>query len=190
MITEVPLQDSGDGRHCKGNERPLVGVEALSGFDQPGAGDLQQILLVLAAVQESAGERVGEPKVGAHHLVKNLLTLLRSYLARFSQQLEGTVSQLVTLDLLPGLCIPARTAGEQASFGKGREIGFGRFQHERDTLHSLWVWRLARPRRNPDNHIAELWTSSARARIRRSGAKRPTPARCRDELGDTAEHGD
>ena len=58
MITEVPLQDSGDGGHGERDEGTLLGGEALSGLDQAGPGDLQQVLLVLPAVQEAPRQRL------------------------------------------------------------------------------------------------------------------------------------
>jgi hypothetical protein len=34
-------------------------VESLARFDEPSAGDLKQVLLILTAMQEPAGERFG-----------------------------------------------------------------------------------------------------------------------------------
>src|SRR5512133_397361 len=50
MIAKVPLEYAGDRRHGKANERPLMRVKSLARFDQSCTGDLQQVILVLAAM--------------------------------------------------------------------------------------------------------------------------------------------
>jgi hypothetical protein len=73
MITEMPLEYASDRRHRKSNERPLVGSTS-AGLDQPRACHLEQVLLILAAMQEPACQRLSQPQVGSGHLVEDLLT--------------------------------------------------------------------------------------------------------------------
>jgi hypothetical protein len=61
MITEVPLEQASDRRHCETNKGALVRVEPSARFNQPSAGDLHQVLVVFAAMHEAAGQRFGQP---------------------------------------------------------------------------------------------------------------------------------
>jgi len=48
-------------------------IESLTRLDEPSAGHLKQILLVLAAMQETTGESLGQPKMGTNDVVDDLL---------------------------------------------------------------------------------------------------------------------
>jgi hypothetical protein len=40
MITKMPLENSGYGRHRESDERALMRIKTAAGFDQSGARDL------------------------------------------------------------------------------------------------------------------------------------------------------
>jgi hypothetical protein len=61
VITKVPLEHAGDGRLREAHERTLVRIEAQAGLDKSGIGDLDEILLVLSAMQELSGKLLGQP---------------------------------------------------------------------------------------------------------------------------------
>jgi hypothetical protein len=63
MITKVPLEDPGDGRFRESHERALIRIEAQASLDESGVGDLDEVLLVLSAIQELPGEFLSEPQV-------------------------------------------------------------------------------------------------------------------------------
>jgi hypothetical protein len=130
MITKVPLEYAGDGRHGKANERPLTRVKSMARFDQSCAGDLQQVLLVLAAMYEPAGERSGQPQVRADDLVKDLLTPGGASGLSLEKKVAGTFGEFFARRLL--------VSRSERNFGD---------RHKRDTLRNeLRVWRASRPR--------------------------------------------
>jgi hypothetical protein len=100
MITKVPLEYAGDGRHGKANEGTLMRVKSLARFDQSRACNLQQILLVLAAMQEPAGERSGQPQVRADDLVKDLLPPGRAAGLGLKEKVVGTFGEFFARRLL------------------------------------------------------------------------------------------
>src|SRR5215213_2451541 len=63
MITEVPLQDPGDGGHGERDERTLLGSEALGSLNQACASNLKQVLFVLSAVKKAPRQCLREPEV-------------------------------------------------------------------------------------------------------------------------------
>ena len=73
MITEMSLEHPGDGWHREAHERALMWVEPLTGFDQSGAGDLQEVFLVLAAMRKPPGQRLCQPQMGGDHFVEDPL---------------------------------------------------------------------------------------------------------------------
>jgi len=121
MITEVPLQDSRDGGHGERDERTLLGSEALGSLNQACAGDLQQVLLVLPAVKKAPRQRLGEPEVRGDHLIDDLLALVFTDLTGPAQQGDGTVSELLSLRLLWGLCVLISTVGQHGRGNGGME---------------------------------------------------------------------
>jgi len=74
MITEMTFEYASDGWHGKTDKRPLMRIESLTCLHQSSAGNLKQVLLVLAAMQEPAGKRFGQPQMGADNLINDLLT--------------------------------------------------------------------------------------------------------------------
>jgi hypothetical protein len=66
VITEVSLDHAGDGRTGEGGEGALCRVVAARGLDQTAAGDLAEIVIVLTAPPEAAGDGVGQPEVIEH----------------------------------------------------------------------------------------------------------------------------
>jgi hypothetical protein len=63
VITKVPLEHPGDRRLGEADERALVWIEAQARLDKPGVRDLNEILLVLSAVQELSGKSLGQPQM-------------------------------------------------------------------------------------------------------------------------------
>ena len=63
MITKVPLEHPRDGRLREANERALVRIEAQAGLDKPRVRDLDEIFLVLSAIQELSGKLLGQPQM-------------------------------------------------------------------------------------------------------------------------------
>ena len=78
MITEVPLEYAGDRRHREADERPLVRIEAPTCLNESGAGNLEEVLVILAAMGEPPGQCFGQPQMGRDDLVEDLLSLRRT----------------------------------------------------------------------------------------------------------------
>ena len=100
MITKVPLEYAGDRRYGKANERPLMRVESLARFDQSSSCHLEQVILVLTAIQEPTSQRSGQPQVRADDLVKNLLTPGRPSGLGLKEKVVGTFGEFFAGRLL------------------------------------------------------------------------------------------
>jgi hypothetical protein len=74
----------------------LVRIEANAGLDEAGVRDLDEILLILSAMQELPGEPLGEPQVGGDYLVKDLLPTDGACRLRLEKQLTRTFGQFFT----------------------------------------------------------------------------------------------
>ena len=70
-------------------------IEAKAGLYKTCGRNLDEILLVLAAMQELSGEPLGQPKVRGDYLVKDLLPPNGSCRLGFDKQLTRTVSQIL-----------------------------------------------------------------------------------------------
>jgi hypothetical protein len=77
----------------------LAWIKALTGFDQPSAGDLQQIFVVLAAMHESAGQGLCQPKMRGDYLIENPLAFGGSCRLGRNEEVVGTFSELFAGDL-------------------------------------------------------------------------------------------
>lgn len=93
MITEMTLEYAGDRWHGKTDERPLMRIESVACLHQPGTCDLEQILLVLAAMQEPAGKGFGQPQMRADNLIDDLLTPGRTCSLSLDEKVMGAVGQ-------------------------------------------------------------------------------------------------
>jgi hypothetical protein len=100
MITEVPLEHARDRRYRKANERALVRIESLAGFDQSSTRDLEEVFLVLAAMREPPRQRFSQPEMGSHNLIQDLLTPGRTDRLGFQKELVGTFGESCLRGLL------------------------------------------------------------------------------------------
>src|SRR5215211_4543757 len=100
MITEVPFEYAGDRWHRKANERALVRIESLAGFDESSTRHLEEVLLVLAAMCEPPRQRFSQPEMGNDDLVKDLLTSGRTCRLGFQEQLMRTFGESIPRGLL------------------------------------------------------------------------------------------
>ena len=109
-----------------------MGVEALAGLNQSGAGNLDQVLWVFAAMHKPPGERFSQPEMGRHHLSNDPLSLHRARRLGSNEKIMSVGRKLLPGDLL------ARKSGR--SFGD---------RHERVTLREeMRVWRASRPQQD------------------------------------------
>ena len=63
MIAEMPLEYASDRRHRERDKRPLMRVKALTGLNQSGAGDLHEVVRILAAIHEPPCQLLSQPQV-------------------------------------------------------------------------------------------------------------------------------
>jgi hypothetical protein len=76
VVTEVPLDLAGDGRHGVALEGvAALGVVPVDGLDQAEGGDLAQVLEALAAAAEASGEAVRHGQPGLDDLVAERVAL-------------------------------------------------------------------------------------------------------------------
>jgi hypothetical protein len=107
----------------------LKRIESLTRFDQASACDLEQVLLVLPAMQEPASKGFGQPQVRTDDLVNDLLTPGRTRSLSFEKEVLSTLGEF-----FPGGLRAIRN-----------ERGVGD-SHQRDTLRvELRAWRASRP---------------------------------------------
>jgi hypothetical protein len=96
MITKVPLEHSGDGRLRESHERALMRIEAQAGLDKTGVRDLDEIILILSAMQELSGKLLGQPQVRSDHLVEDLLAPNWAGRLGLDEQFARMVGELLT----------------------------------------------------------------------------------------------
>ena len=119
MITKVSLEHSSDRGHRKADKRALMRIEAPAGFDQSGARDLQEVFLVLAAMQEPARQRLRQPEMRRDHFIEDLLAFGRPRSLCLNEEVLRTFGKLFAQDL-----------------GRRKDGSFGD-RHERDTLRQV-----------------------------------------------------
>jgi hypothetical protein len=100
MITKVPLQHPRNGRFRESHERALVRIEAQASLDKPGVSDLDEVFLVLSAIQELSGEFLSQPQMRGDHLIKDLLAPDWASRLGLDEQCAGTFGQLLTSRML------------------------------------------------------------------------------------------
>ncbi|HEX7210425.1 MAG TPA: hypothetical protein VF241_05865 [Propionibacteriaceae bacterium] len=109
-----------------------MGVEALAGLNQSGAGNLDQVLLVFAAMHKPPGERFSQPEMGRHHLSNDPLSLHRARRLGSNEKIMSVGRKLLPGDLM------ARKS--ERSFGD---------RHERVTLREeMRAWRASWPQQD------------------------------------------
>jgi hypothetical protein len=113
----MPLEYASDRWHREANERTLMGIEALTCLNQPGAGNLDQILLVFAAIHKAPGERFSQPEMGRHHLSNDPLPPRRARRLGSNEKIMSSGRKV-----LPGALLARKSKG---SFGD---------RHQRVTL--------------------------------------------------------
>jgi hypothetical protein len=102
MITEVPFQHSTDGRFRESYERALLRIETQACFDKPGVRDLDEVFLVLSAMEELSGEFLSQPQMRGDHLIEDLLAPGRPSRLGLDERCTSTLCQLVTSRMLVG----------------------------------------------------------------------------------------
>jgi hypothetical protein len=102
MITKVPLQHSTDGRFRESHERALVRIETHASLDKPGVRDLDEVFLVLSAMQELSGELLSQPQMRGDHLIEDLLAPGRPSRLGLDEQCASAFGQLLTSRMLMG----------------------------------------------------------------------------------------
>jgi hypothetical protein len=107
----------------------LARIKSLTRFDQASARDLEQVLLVLPAMQEPASKGFGQPQVRTDDLVNDLLTPGRVSSLSFEKKVVSTLGEF----------FPGGLRGIKNERGVGDS-------HQRDTLHvELRAWRASWP---------------------------------------------
>ena len=96
----MALEYASDRWHRETNERTLMGIEALTCLNQPGAGNLDQILLVFAAMHEPPGERFSQPEMGCHHFSNDPLSLRRARRLGSNEKIMSAGRKVLPGDLL------------------------------------------------------------------------------------------
>jgi hypothetical protein len=71
-------------------------IEAKAGLNEACIRNLDEVLLILSAMQELPGEPLGEPQVGGDYLVKDLLPTDGACSLRLEKQLTRTFGQFFT----------------------------------------------------------------------------------------------
>src|SRR5215211_3450150 len=89
VITKVSLEHTSDGGHCEADERALMWIEPPTGFDQPGAGDLQEVFLILAAMRKPACQHLRKPEMGSDHVVEDPLAFDRICSLGLNEEVVG-----------------------------------------------------------------------------------------------------
>jgi hypothetical protein len=138
----MPLEYASDRWHREANERTLMGIEALTGLNQSGAGNLDQILLVFAAMHKPPGERFSQPEMGRHHLSNDPLSPRRARRLGSNEKIMCAGRKVLPRDLL------ARKI--EGNFGD---------RHERVTLHKqMRAWRASRPQQDTTTELVSAAT--------------------------------
>jgi hypothetical protein len=102
MITKVPFQHPADGRLRESHERALERIEAQASLDEPRVRDLDEVFLVLSAMQELSGEFLSQPQMRGDHLIKDLLAPEWPGRLALDEQCASTLGQLLTSRMLVG----------------------------------------------------------------------------------------
>jgi hypothetical protein len=115
MITKVPLKHPCDGRLRKTDEGALMRIEAKAGLYEACVRNLDEILFVLATMQELSGEPLGQPQVRGDYLVKDLLPADGACRLGLDEQLTRTFGQFFTGRMLMGDNRKRRVRHERAT---------------------------------------------------------------------------
>ena len=95
MITKVPLEYSADGWFGKPDKGALVGIEAQACLDETRAGNLDEVVLILAAVPELPGQLLREPEMRSDDFIEDLLPPEGPRRLGFEEQRARTFGQLL-----------------------------------------------------------------------------------------------
>jgi hypothetical protein len=123
VITKVPLEYAADRWLGKAHKGALVRIEAKACLNQTRARDLDEVVLVLTAIQELPGEPLGEPEMRSDHFVEDLLPPEGPCRLGLDEQLTRTLGELLARDAL----VSRNDRGDNGERG---------VRHERATLSS------------------------------------------------------